>query len=290
VADVGLVLGSHRWDYVECISWANAATNLAVLAHRPPASRLLFTPHTQPLNTLQGFEQLHSVEPALTRMLQESDAIFIDSGTELDDYADRLGTPGRTHHVRLGVNDGLFHFEPVASRHQLVCLGDFAEARKRFDLVLAAFRLCLREDPSLTLAIAGNRSLDLEVPRDLEPSIVRHGYVELPVLVRLLRESRALLQLSDFEAFGLPIAEALCCGTPVIIPDQPTGRDVFGGLPGVTFVNRETLGDVAAALRRGPASPDERRNVAQQAGERFAFVNTYGLKLQIVRALRERTS
>lgn len=290
VADVGDVLRSRPWRFVECVSWANSATNLAVLENRPPGAVLLFTPHTQPLDTLTGFELQHSVEPVLARMFRESDAVFVDSRSELDDRPDAAAVAPRAHHVRLGVDDAVFHHAAVEPRHQIVCLGDFAEPRKRLDLVYAAFRRCLQADPGLTLAIAGNRSLDLDAPADLDARVARHGYVELPAVVRLLRESEALLQLSDFEAFGLPIAEALCCGTPVIIPDQPIGRDVFDGLPGVTFVDRERPGEVARALRDGPPAPERRAEIARCAGERFSFAATYGRKLRIVRDLGGRAS
>jgi glycosyltransferase involved in cell wall biosynthesis len=286
VADVGLVLQSGNWDYIECISWANAATNLAVLAHKPDASTLLFTPHTQPLSTLRSSEQLPSVMPVFEEMLRRSDAIFIDSRDELKPYERTVGSSDREHHIYLGVNDEVFGYAPVEPRNQILCLGDFAEQRKRTDLMLDAFARCLKDEPGLTLALVGNRSLEVDLPVAVAGSVRRHGYVEQPTLVRLYRESRILLHLSDFEAFGLPIAEALCCGTPVVITDREPVRSIFGDLPGVHLVGHDMLAGVASALRRAPTDPAGRRSIAERAHERFAPASTYGRKLQVVKALR----
>jgi glycosyltransferase involved in cell wall biosynthesis len=288
VADVEIVLRSRRWDYVECISWANAATNLAVLENRPADTMLLYTPHTQPRETLQGFEQFHSVEPVFDRMLREADAVFIDSPRELAPYEDRFDPADRVHHVYLGVNDEVFVHRDGEVRNRIVCLGDFAEARKRIDLVLGAFARCLQDDPGLKLEIAGDRSRDLDLPRRVARNMVRHGYLDQPTLVRLIQESKVLLQLSDYEAFGLPIAEALCCGTPVVIPDQETLRDIFGDLPGVALVPQKSADAVAEAVARVPVDTSTRRLIAAEAGRRFSFARTYGRKLQIVQSLARR--
>ena len=286
VADVGLVLRSRRWDYIECVSWANTATNLEVLSHRPPGSILLFTPHTQPFETLIGSDRYQSVAPVFERMLRESDAIFVDSRGELESHTKCTDLKARTLHVPLGVNEEVFRYAPSVPRNQILCLGDFAEPRKRLDLVLAAFARCRQADSTLELAMAGNLSREVRVPRELAKGLRRYGYVALDELVTLYRESKVLLQLSDFEAFGLPIAEALCCGTPVVIPDQPTLRDVFRDLPGVWFVEQDAFEDVASAVSGIPIDPAERRDIAARAADRFSFARTYARKLDLVRNLR----
>ncbi|MBZ0266916.1 hypothetical protein K8I85_02070, partial [bacterium] len=197
VAATGTVLTARRWDYVECVSWANAATNLAVLENLPPDATLLFTPHTQPLDTLPDHERHHSVTPVFERMLAESAAIFIDSPGELEPYRDRVDPGDRVHRVDLGVDCGTFSYEEGDVHDRVVCLGDFAEARKRVDLVFGAFAACLEGSPSLTLEIAGHRSEELAVPRRIRARTNRHGYIDREDLVRLVRESKVLLQLSD---------------------------------------------------------------------------------------------
>jgi glycosyltransferase involved in cell wall biosynthesis len=50
-------------------------------------------------------------------------------------------------------------------------------------------------------------------------------------LAALLKHARALLLPSFAEGFGLPVAEALAAGTPVICSDLPALREVGGGVP-----------------------------------------------------------
>src|SRR5262249_10834921 len=50
-------------------------------------------------------------------------------------------------------------------------------------------------------------------------------------IVALLRDARALLLPSFCEGYGLPVAEALALGVPVICSDLPALREVGAGVP-----------------------------------------------------------
>jgi glycosyltransferase involved in cell wall biosynthesis len=54
------------------------------------------------------------------------------------------------------------------------------------------------------------------------------GYVEKDELVRLYQRASCLLFPSRYEGFGLPILEAMACGTPVAAFDDPAMREVAG--------------------------------------------------------------
>ena len=62
---------------------------------------------------------------------------------------------------------------------------------------------------------------------------VAEAIVELPFLDRrglaaVYRRAALVLQTSEREGFGLPVAEALACGTPVIASDLPALREAGG--------------------------------------------------------------
>lgn len=59
--------------------------------------------------------------------------------------------------------------------------------------------------------------------------VVFHDGVTDEEYVRLLREATALVTLSRAEGYGLPVAEAMSHGTPVIGTDMPIFREVAGG-------------------------------------------------------------
>ena len=53
-------------------------------------------------------------------------------------------------------------------------------------------------------------------------------FLERDVLAAVYRRSALLLQTADAEGFGLPVAEAMACGCPVVASDLPVLREVGG--------------------------------------------------------------
>jgi glycosyltransferase involved in cell wall biosynthesis len=96
---------------------------------------------------------------------------------------------------------------------------------KRLDLLLAAWRTVQPQMPHLRLALAGGAP----VTYASAPGVVVAGHVSGEELASLYRNALALVQPSDFEGFGLPVAEAMASGTPVICSDIPALREVAGG-------------------------------------------------------------
>ena len=54
------------------------------------------------------------------------------------------------------------------------------------------------------------------------------GYVTKVELVELYRTAACLIQPSRYEGFGLPVLEAMACGTPVVTVDEAALREVAG--------------------------------------------------------------
>lgn len=57
-------------------------------------------------------------------------------------------------------------------------------------------------------------------------SVVLVDYVSFPLLVRFMKSARALLFPSLYEGFGLPILEAMLCGTPVMTSNSGAMAEV----------------------------------------------------------------
>jgi glycosyltransferase involved in cell wall biosynthesis len=72
-------------------------------------------------------------------------------------------------------------------------------------------------------------------------------------LLQLLRSALCLVQFSRFEGFGMPVAEAMACGTPVIASDIAALREVAGGAALHVPLQPAALG---AALRRLAREPE----------------------------------
>jgi glycosyltransferase involved in cell wall biosynthesis len=194
-------------------------------------------------------------------------------------------------HVPLGVNTDRFRPANDAAAHgppRLLAVGDFREHRKRPDLLLGALELTLAARPDVLPVLVGRDSDRLELPKLMSARCERLGYVSADELLRQYRSAHAFLLLSDFEAFGLPIAEALCCGTPVVMHAQAETVAAFGDLPGVTAIPNTALDRVRDALLACAASPPDRSRIANAAADRFSLTATYGRKLDRVITLLDR--
>jgi glycosyltransferase involved in cell wall biosynthesis len=254
------LMSQRRWDVIECICWANAAVNEGVLKHLRDEV-LCYTPHDQPLWTvpMPPSEAAH-VETTHRRMLRRADLVCCDSLWECDRLRLPDGQPLQTRFIPLGCDFNQFRPGALERREQLLFVGDLAEPRKRFDRVLAVIERLRVRRPSLRLVVVGNRSQEVGalIPAHLRPACDLLGYVDEADLQRAYAESAGLLLLSDFEAFGIPILEALACGTPVFLSPLNETRSLFGSYRGAYVCPVHDLDATVAliedVLGRGQAS------------------------------------
>lgn len=276
-------LAAHSYHFIECVSWANAATHLNILAAKGKKQKLVYTPHSQPLWTIPDHERYFMVPIAFKDTLNAADFIFIDSPAET--LLDAFSTVGRDkiHCVPLGIDTEQYcpgSFESQA--HQILCICDFREQRKRIDLLLNAFSIAYADEPKLRLVLAGNHSESLQIPKHLAPAVTQLGYIEEHSLIDLYRSSALYVLLSDYEAFGLPIAEALCCGCPVLLNQLLTLEALFSSLEGVTFTNNKDIKKTAQWICQLSTAQPNRAMIASQAMKVFSLENTYGRKRSLL--------
>jgi glycosyltransferase involved in cell wall biosynthesis len=105
--------------------------------------------------------------------------------------------------------------------------------RKRIDLLLEVFAALRSRLPGVRLVRAGGQ-MSNELRARAEQLGVAGAIIELPMLDRRVlaaayRRATCVLLPSDSEGFGLPLVEAMACGTPVVASDLPVLREVGGG-------------------------------------------------------------
>ena len=88
------------------------------------------------------------------------------------------------------------------------------------------------------------------------------GYVAQDELVELYRGAACLVQPSRYEGFGLPVLEAMACGTPVVAVDEPALREVAGDA--ALIVAERELADAIRRARRRPRAPAGGRPAARR--------------------------
>ena len=133
---------------------------------------------------------------------------------------------------------------PDAQRDEppIVCAIGTLEPRKNIGFLLDLWDRMGAEAPELHLIGRRGWNIDARARRlDAKPArIVEHGAVSDEVAQEVLRRSSALLFPSLAEGYGLPVAEALQSGIPVICNDLPELREHFDGYAMFKSVNDST--------------------------------------------------
>ena len=158
--------------------------------------------------------------------------------------------------------------ERVRSRHGIdgdyvLCVGG-AQPHKNLARVLDAFdRAAL---PGLSLVLAGPMPRNADALIGGRPKVTRIGVVDEDDLPPLYRGASFLLQASLAEGFGLPVAEAMACGTPVVASDIPVFREVAGDA--ARFVDPRDADAIARAMRELHADASLRAILSDRGIER----------------------
>jgi glycosyltransferase involved in cell wall biosynthesis len=165
-------------------------------------------------------------------------------------------------------------------------------ARKRIDVLLRVFAEVRKEVPDARLIrVGGAFAPDQErlvAELGLGGSIVVLPFLERETLSAVYRRVALVLQTSDAEGFGLPVPEAMGCGTPVAASDIPVLREVGGAaatycpVGDVAAWTRAVL-DLLAERRERPAEWDARRGRGVEQAARFSWKENARRTVEIYR-------
>lgn len=145
------------------------------------------------------------------------------------------------------------------------------ERRKNHAMLLKAWRRLGSTAPPLILV--GRRSFGAgEALALLDsgalPMVQERGHCPDAELASLLAGARALLLPSQAEGFGLPLAEALAAGVPVIASDIPALREIGRGVPEHLPADDPTAWASMVRAYAAPTSPARAAQFARIRGWR----------------------
>ncbi len=145
-----------------------------------------------------------------------------------------------------------------------------------------------RKNPLAALAAAEAVGLPLVVAGpERDPALARElerrgadlrGYVERDQLAQLYRGAAALVLPSRYEGFGLPVLEAMACGTPVVANPDPALKEVAGDA--ALYAEPDGL---AEAIRRAIAERGRLVAAGFARAARFSWDETARLTLEAYR-------
>lgn len=308
-ADVRVLSAPRLWTHVAL------ATELAL---RPPDA--LFVPaHVLPLVVRvptvvtvhdlghRRFPAAHTraqrlyLEWTARRHAVRATCLLADSESTRADLSRFYGVPAeRVVVAPLGVDEDMrpSSGEQVAAARAAVGLApgrDYVlyvgtlQPRKNLARLLLAWQAVARERPDVDLVLAGKAGWGGE---DL-PALARRlgvaervrfpGYVPRARLPGLYSGALALAHPSLYEGFGLTVAEAMACGTPVLVARSSSLPEVVG--PAGLLVDPLEPREIAAGLQRLLGDDNLRRRLAAAGRARAARFTWEACGTAVVRAV-----
>ena len=270
------------------------------LVHRLPAARTLVTCHD--LDTFRSvlepeIEQRSTVFRAMTRHildgLRKAGHIACDTAATRDALVLRAGIDSAVMTV---VPNGPHPScspapEPVADAEAARLLGPAGAApellhvgstiaRKRIDVLLAIVAVVRTVVPNVRLVRVGGpftaeqRALARELGVDDAVTVL--PFLDRSTLAAVYRRSALVLMPSEREGFGLPVIEAMACGTPVAASDIDAMREVGDRAalycrPGDVEAWARTVVGALAERRSRPEAWQGRRDAAVERSRAFSW-------------------
>jgi glycosyltransferase involved in cell wall biosynthesis len=171
--------------------------------------------------------------------------------------------PGRVTAIPLAAAPHFFPRPHSAPRPYFLFAG-MHEPRKNLAAILDAWA-AVRRTHDVDLVLAGPHRDDFHLPPP-QPGLHRRGIVSDDELAHLYSGAIALLYPSHYEGFGLPVLEAMQCGTPAIISHDPALVETAGDAAIAT-------GDLTSAMRLLLDNPLVRSTLKTRARTRAAQFN-----------------
>lgn len=228
------------------------------------------------------------LEAVVPRSVRRADFVIADSENTRNDVVVLLGIPPERVAVVPGGVDARFapveDPGPLAAARARLGVGDqpfilavgVLEPRKNLNLLMDAFaRLKDRGAlPDHKLVLAGGRGwlvegiLEHHADSPVRSDILLPGFVPDDLLPAVYSAADVLAFPSLYEGFGLPILEAMACGTPVVSSRASCLPEVAEGA--ALLVDPEDAEELAQALERAIGDKSQRAALRQRGLERAA--------------------
>ncbi|MDO6413683.1 glycosyltransferase family 1 protein [Sphingomonas sp. BIUV-7] len=213
--------------------------------------------------------ELSQIDPVrhrklLSRIVDQADGIVTVSNAARGEIANELGIePAQIVNCSQPVSPASDGGPPPAgltSRNYLLALGS-VEPRKNVQRLLKAYAASQVRMPLVVAGPASQLYPDLEAAIATTPGAIRLPDVAAGDLGRLISGARALVMPSLAEGFGLPVAEAMALGTPVITACRGALAETAGG--GALLIEPTDISALACALQQITTDPDLCRRLSE---------------------------
>ena len=234
---------------------------------------------------LHNFKKLALDRTLIPHVARRADAIITGSNSARDDIVRHLRVPRKKIKViSYAISPA---FGPVTDPARLSAVREkygirvpyilyvgTIEPRKNIASLIRAFALLKRRGLPHKLVIVGQPGwhfapIYAEVERQaLRCEVIFTGYVPFEDLPALYSAAESMAFPSLYEGFGLPVLEAMACGTPLVTSNSSALAEIAG--VNALLVNPLSVSEIAAALHRLHKDPDLRQELRRRGLSRAA--------------------
>ena len=297
----GQFKGGYAWEQLDLPRLAAGGSLLGLCNLGPVAKHRQVivvhdaTPRVMPGNFSRSFRLAYRVLiPILARVAARIVTISAFSRTEIARWygirasAVTLCAEGGEHIRHQPADLAILARNGLSNRRYFLAVG-VGSANKNVETVIAAFAAAGLPDVSLVLT--GKRSARVHPTAAAASQAAEYsesdalcyvGHVSDGELRALYENALALVYPSRYEGFGLPPVEAMACGCPVVISDQPALLEVAGDSGAVLVTGTDDVAGLARQLKELAADETLRSRLSQRGkahAERFSWSRTAAILL-----------
>jgi alpha-1,3-rhamnosyl/mannosyltransferase len=271
ILHLGRVFAANRTPALPLLRWTMPAADVFHVSNqiRHPPKRLKLTATVYDM-TCRLMPELHTAaniqadESLAENVLARADRLIAISENSKQDAARLLGLDAeRIEVIYPGVPEVYFGAQARPSEKPYVLYVGTIEPRKNLDTLLDAWEgFRLRGDFDLIVAGASGWEGAKTLARlRAHPRSVRYlGYVPEDELPGLTAGASAFVYPSLYEGFGLPVAQAMAAGVPVITSNTSCLPEVAGA--GALLVDPRSAAEIQGAMEKLLTSPELRQELA----------------------------
>lgn len=145
------------------------------------------------------------------------------------------------------------------------------EEKKNTSFLIECFAEFKKKFPEYNLVLIGRKGYGFDKVEEnikkygLENDVIFPGWIETNDLTKILAGARAMIFPSNYEGFGIPVIEAMACGTPVICSNTTSLPEVAGDA--AILVDPKNKEQIVEAMKKIVADENLRQNLVEKGLE-----------------------
>lgn len=176
-------------------------------------------------------------------------------------------TSEQKQQIRATISEGHPYFLFVGAIHP----------RKNVKRLIEAFIQFKKESTSaIRLVIVGeslwkNKKFEIEIPKEIQSQIHFTGHVDLNKLAEIMGAAFVFTYVPYFEGFGIPLVEAMKCGTPILSGNKTSLPEVAGDA--ALYCDPFSVEDISSKMNVIANSTELREQLSTKGIERAKMFN-----------------